>query len=266
MSSLPEENLAAQLNGNANDADREAPVPKESGQTTTPLPSTSRPQHRVPAYSQPVSHRDVSQMRMVVDQCNRLCASTFFCEQAPARSLGFTSALAGEGKSFMATLTAGVLATDWCKPVTLLECNWTGPSLHTKFGVSSVPGLAEWLRGECSIADIRHQVRDNLTVVSAGDGGRDAVRLLDQLNQQVRAHLLTQADELLVVELPSVLPAAYGSLALHFVEALVVVIRAGVTPDALIAETCSRLQGSRIQGVVLNQAESAIPRSIRQLL
>lgn len=265
MSALHEVNFAAQQNGDMQATDPVASISRESEYAVTSPPSVSGIQDAARAKAS-VSRRDVAQVRRAVEQCCGLCASTFLCEQAPVRSLGFTSALAGEGKSFVAALTAIVLATDCCRPVTLVECNWTSPSLHTEFGIPAQPGLAEWLRGECSIADIRQQVSDNLTVIPAGDGERDAVRLLAQVNQQVRARLLAQADELLVVELPPVLPTAYVSLAARFVEALVVVVRTGVTSDALIAETCTRLKGLRIQGVVLNQAESAVPGWIRQLL
>lgn len=266
MSALHEVNLAAQLNNNMGVADPEVSGSREPEQTTAPVPAVSGTRHHDSAHAYPLSHRDMSQMRVAVEQCSGLCASTFFCEQAPVRSLGFTSSLAGEGKSFVSALTAIVLSNYCSRPVTLLECNWMHPTLHKEFGVSSQPGLADWLRGECSIADIRHQVSDNLTVIAAGDGERDAVRLLQQVNEQMRVRLLAQPDELLVAELPPVLPTAYGSLASTFVEALVVVVRDGVTPDTLIAETCSRLKGLRIQGVVLNQAESAIPKWIRQLL
>jgi Mrp family chromosome partitioning ATPase len=109
-------------------------------------------------------------------------------------------------------------------------------------------------------------VSDDLTVIPSGDGKRDAVKLLQQLRQHGRASLLAQADELLIVELPSVLATAYGRPAASLVDALVVVVRAGMAPDALVAETCSQLGDLPIQGVALNHAKSRIPRWIRQLL
>ena len=270
MSVLHEVNLEAlrhaKRNSNTNDPDPEASASGESMQPTTPFAAIGRIQHRIPAQARSISQSDGPQIHMATEQCRRLCVSTFSSEQAPAHSIGFTSSLAGEGKSFLAAMTARVLATEFCRPTTLLECNWTHPSLHRLFGISSQPGLAEWLKGECGIADIRHQVCDNLTVIPSGDGERDAARLLQQLSQQDRAHLLAQADELLIVELPSVLSTVYAPLAAHFVEALVVVVRAGVTPDTLLAETCSRLKGMPIQGVALNQAQSEIPQWIQQLL
>src|SRR5437879_1848217 len=113
-----EVNLAAQKNGNMQASEPVASGGRKSGYTATPLSSASGLQHAARAKANSVSPRDVAQVRRAVEQCSGLCASTFFCEEAPVCSLGFTSALAGEGKSFVAALTAVVLATDCCRPAT----------------------------------------------------------------------------------------------------------------------------------------------------
>src|SRR5690348_5454045 len=59
-----------------------------------------------------ISKRDATQIRGVQEQCRKLCLTLFFREPVATRSLGFTSALAGEGKSFLSMVTAGVLAAD----------------------------------------------------------------------------------------------------------------------------------------------------------
>jgi MinD-like ATPase involved in chromosome partitioning or flagellar assembly len=161
---------------------------------------------------------------------------------------------------------AGVLANDSSEPVTLLECNWEHPCLHEHFGFSPTPGLAEWLLRECSETAIRHQVRNNLTVIPAGDGKQDAMKLLRYMRQRGSLNILGHSSELLVVDLPAILSAAYGLLAASLVESLAVVIRAGVTPDLLIAETCTQLKNLPVQGLILNQMESHVPRWIRQML
>jgi len=78
--------------------------------------------------------------------------------------------------------------------------------------------------------------------------------------------MLAHSGDLLIVDLPAIMTTAYGSLAASLVESLVVVVRAGVTPEAVIAETCMQLMDLPVQGVILNQLESRIPRWIRNLL
>ncbi len=216
--------------------------------------------------SRPLSKLEAASAHMLRERCRQLCLSTFFREHVPACSLGFTSSVGGEGKSFLATVTAEVLANDSSTPVTLLECNWEHPSIHQYFGLPSSPGLAEWLRKECSEEAIRHKVDRNLTIIPAGDGRRDAVKLLQQIREKGLLDTLDHANDLLIVDLPAIVTTAYGSLAASLVESLVIVVRAGVTPDGLIAETCSQLKDLPVQGVILNQLESHIPRWIRRIL
>ncbi|MBA2286913.1 MAG: CpsD/CapB family tyrosine-protein kinase [Ktedonobacteraceae bacterium] len=215
---------------------------------------------------QRVSKRDAANTRVLQERCRQLGLSLFFREQDPIHSLGFTSSIKGEGKSFLATVTALLLANDSHDPVTLLECNWENPTLHEYFGCPRTPGLAEWLRGECSETAIRHQVNGMLTVIPAGDGKRDAVQLLQRMRQDDLLANWTRSKDLLIVDLPSVATTAYGPLAASLVEALIVVVRAGVTPDDLIVETCTQLRDMPVHGLILNQLESRIPRWIRQLL
>jgi len=212
------------------------------------------------------ARRFAMEVQAIQEQCRHLCLSVFFRDQAPARSLGFTSSLAGEGKTLLAMMTANVLAQDSYNPVTLLECNWEHPCLHEHFRLPPAPGLAEWLRGECDKASIIHQVHPNLFVIPAGNGQQDAMRLIQRIRQQNLSDLLALSNAFLVVDLPAIAPTAYGLLASSLVEALIVVVHAGVTPDTLVAETCTQLKHLPVEGVILNQIESRIPRWLRHML
>jgi len=220
----------------------------------------------VSASRKPVAKRDEQNAYMTQERCRQLCLSIFYREQTPVRSLGFTSATSGEGKSFLATTSARALANDSGVPVTLLECNWEHPSVHEYAGIASSPGLAEWLRGEAGESAVRCQVENNLTIIPAGNGKHDAVRLLQQLRQKGSLNSLLRSNELLIVDLPPVVTSAYGKLMASLVDALVVVVRANVTPNTLIAETCAQLSGLPVEGVLLNQAESHLPRWLQHLL
>ena len=214
----------------------------------------------------PASQADTANATALRDRCRQLCVSLFFREQAPIRCIGFTSAVAGEGKTFVARLTAGIAARDSGGPTILLECNWDHPSFHELFGIPTRPGLAEWLRGECSEMDIRYQVDQNLFVIPAGDARQDAVKLLRQLQRGGLRHLQTAQRDLLIVDLPPILTTGYGPLAASLVESLIVVVRAGVTPNYLVKDTCEQLAELPVEGLILNQTVSRIPRWIRQLL
>lgn len=212
----------------------------------------------IPAPSRFTSPTDSAKARLIEEQSRSFCLSLFFRECAPIRSLGITSSISGEGKSFVAIMMARLLANDSTRPVILIECDWEQPSLHDYFGVSPTPGLAEWLRGECTEEDIRYKVNNNLTVIRAGYGRNDAVKLLQQIMKRGLLTMFAHNDDNLLVDLPPVMTTAYGIFAARMPEALALVVRAGATPDNLIADACTRLNNLPVEGIILNQVKHRV--------
>ena len=206
-----------------------------------------------PAYSHLIPQRDDAKVRIIEDQCRGFCLSLFFRERNPVRSLGITSSITGEGKSFVAIMMAHILANDSMSPVVLVECDWDNVGLDNYFGFPVTPGLAEWLRGECTEEDMRHKINDNLTIIRAGDGKHDAVRLLQQITKRGLRKTLAHNDENLLIDLPPVITCSYSVFAASMVDALALVVRAGVTPDNLVADACLSLDNLPVQGLILNQ-------------
>jgi protein-tyrosine kinase len=203
-------------------------------------------------------------VRQMEEQCRSFGVAVFLREQEPVRSLGITSSLPGEGKSLVAWMLARVLAQDSVRPVKLVECDWEHAGLHEYVGLPGTPGLAEWLRGQCSEQEIEHQVSENLTMVVAGEGRQDAVRMLQRVRSRSWWATLGQKDELLVVDLPAVVTTAYSVYAASMVEAVVLVVRAGATPDTLVAQACAQLHDVPMRGLILNQVteRSSLHRSV----
>lgn len=209
---------------------------------------------------------DIKMITLLQERCRQLGLTIFFGVDTKVQSLGLTSSIAGEGKSFLTIMMANILARDISNPITLLECNWEHPCFHEHFGIHPTPGLAEWLRGECDERSIRYQVNPNLTVIPAGNSRQDAVRLLQYMRKTHALDNFLHSDGLLLVDLPPVVTTAYGSLAASLVDSLVLVVHAGVTTELLVSETCMQLKELPIYGVILNQMESRIPRWLRRLL
>lgn len=237
-------------------------------QTSLPISPAVYTKTNFSGSSAPVKFKkqDATDARMLQERCRQLCLTIFSQEHAPVRSLGFTSSIEEEGKSFLAFVTGQVLAHDSTCPVTLLDCNWEHPSLHEYFGIPAIPGLAEWLRGMCAEKDIRYQVKDNLFVIPAGNGSQDAAKLLRLIQRHGLLNMFRHSNELFIVDLPPIIATAYGPLAASLLESVVVVVRAQAVPDTMIVETCSRLKDIPVHGIILNQEQSRIPRWLRKLL
>ncbi|HZU70447.1 MAG TPA: hypothetical protein VFA09_24460 [Ktedonobacteraceae bacterium] len=196
----------------------------------------------------------------------QLCISLFFNEHAPVRSVGFTSSIDGEGKSLISLLMAQVLARDSLEPVTLLECNWENPTLHKYFHLPEAPGLAEFVRGSCTAEDVCYQVENNLTVIPAGDGSQDAMKLLHHIQRVGLHNIFSDKNRLLVVDLPAMLTAGYSYLAACLPESIIIVAHSQIISESMLKETYARIKDLPVRGVILNHMESHVPHWIRQIL
>ncbi|WP_052888756.1 CpsD/CapB family tyrosine-protein kinase [Thermogemmatispora carboxidivorans] len=235
----------------------ETPVPGRPGKTKPEQPETAAKSQKT---------RELLNAQALRERCRQLCAATFFRERSTIRSLGFTSATAGEGKTLLALATATVLANDSGRPVTLLECTWERPCLQELFNLPRRQGLAEWLRGECSEEAIRYQVSPELTVIPAGNAAGQAMKLIHLLAERQLLSRLPTSQELFILDLPPLVTSGYGALAASLADSLILVVHAGVTSEVLVSEACAQLRDLPVQGILLNQIESSIPRWIRQLL
>jgi len=205
-------------------------------------------------------------VRLIQNQCLKTSLNLFNRPHPRTRSLGFTSAIPGEGKTFLASITAIAHAERSHRPVMLLDCNWDNPALRERFGLPDSPGLAEWLRRECDLADIRHTITPYLTVISSGDAAGDTLVLTERFRAIGAQAILTKPDELLIADLPAVLTTDYGALLPQLLDAVLLVVHAGVTQESYIAEASRELADAPIEGTVLNATHSAIPRWLLRLL
>lgn len=200
------------------------------------------------------------------ERCLKLGLDLFLRGDRPIRSVGFTSAIDGEGKTLAALATAQVMARESGLAVTLIDCNWAHPTLHAHFDLDAAPGLAEWARGEAFLARVRHYISDNLSVIAAGDAAGEPARLVNALRQSQAIEALSDDGGIVIADLSSVTSSPYGALAAGLVDSVVLVARAGVTPEECIAEACADLGGQRVAGILLNQTPSHLPRWLRGLL
>ncbi|HEU5347411.1 MAG TPA: CpsD/CapB family tyrosine-protein kinase [Ktedonobacterales bacterium] len=190
----------------------------------------------------------------------------FFAEDNPVHSLGITSAVAGEGKTLSSLLISHALATNSRRPVLLVECDWERPTLSHDLHLAASPGLSEWLRGTTERSGIRHSLLPNLTIVTAGLGGADAMTSLAELRRPEFRETLADPGEIMILDLPSVLGSYYGTLAARLADALFLVVRAGATPTSFVTRAYDELQPMRVEGIVLNQVHTRVPRWLRHLL
>jgi succinoglycan biosynthesis transport protein ExoP len=174
--------------------------------------------------------------------------------------IGVTSAISGEGRTTVAIGLARTLAEDLDMPVSLVEVDLDRPSLTAQFDIASAPGLCEVLRGEYRLDEVLRPVSDNLSVATAGNNGPDSARLMRQIPDLDPFHGDSGLQGIVILDLPPIINHSYAALAAGVADAIILVVRAAVTPHDIVREAIARLEDHAPQGVIFNGPRTVLPR------
>jgi Mrp family chromosome partitioning ATPase len=72
-------------------------------------------------------------------------------------------------------------------------------------------------------------------------------------------HTLHGPDRIVILDLPPLINHSYSPLAASIADAIVLVVRAGVTPIDVVREAIARLEDRPPSGVVFNAPRSSLP-------
>ncbi len=173
----------------------------------------------------------------------------------PARSVLFTSAVPGEGKSFCSANYAAALAQQGVKTL-LIDADLRRPGLRARFaqsGTARAPGLTDCLRDPSRLsAAIQPTRMKNLFVVGDLQGSARHAELLAASDfKSLIASALTVFDRVVIDTAPLTAVGDTATIAPH-VSAVCLVVHAGRTPRRLVRRACVLL-GRSPAGLVLNQ-------------
>ena len=172
-----------------------------------------------------------------------------------ARTVLFTSAIPGEGKSFCAINHAVSLAQQGLRTL-LVDADLRLPSVGPiLLGKDDAPGVTDVLRKKCGLGDaiILTEI-ENLSVLPSGLRVSNPAELIAGSSV---ATLIEQAAELfdrVVIDTAPVHAVAETLLLVPHAAAVILVARAARTPHAVVARALQRLResGGRVAGLILN--------------
>ena len=169
------------------------------------------------------------------------------------RTLLVTSALPGEGKSFIAANLAQVIAQQHGRRALLVDADLRAPRLHAVLGAPQTPGLTEYLRGEADeAAAIQKSPYNGLFCLPSGALPANPVELISngRLN-----HLLDRMAAIfdwVIVDSPPMIPVSDASLLANLCDGVLLVVKAAATPFDLAQKVRAELGNTPVVGVVLN--------------
>ncbi len=183
-----------------------------------------------------------------------------------AEVVAVCSAIAGEGKTTVSLGLGITIAQDYPeRRVLVVETDFRRPVFAEDFGLEPVPGLADCLETGQPLALAYRRTRlDNLFLAPAGRSSAHASRLLRSSRMARGVDVMRQSYDLVILDVPPVLATSDALLICDLADAVIMVVRSGVTPAPLVKRAVDQLDAEKLRGVVLNGAESAVPRWLRQ--
>ncbi|RMH05973.1 MAG: hypothetical protein D6704_08360 [Nitrospirae bacterium] len=168
-----------------------------------------------------------------------------------------TSAMKGEGKTSSVANLGYTLARDLEKQTLVIGCDFKSPRLHEMLAVSSVPGLADYLHGNVDLEHCLHRLEEvPLWVLPAGSVGDHVVSLsrLPQLGSLLES--LRPRFDFILLDAPPILPLADMNVLSGMADVLILVVRAGVTPQEIVIRALDMLRPTVQARILLTDASS----------
>ncbi len=174
---------------------------------------------------------------------------------SPPRSILVTSAVPGEGKSFVTANLAISIAQGIEEHVLLIDCDMRRPTIHSKFGIPGIIGLNEHLtKGVPLSALLVKTAVEKLSILPVGGLPNNPTELLSSVHMKKLLDEVKQrySDRFILIDSPPPQLTAETSALAKRVDGVILVIKAEKTPRKLVNELIEQVGKEKIIGVVLN--------------
>ncbi len=176
------------------------------------------------------------------------------------RTILVTSALPGEGKTFVASNLAVSIAMGINEHVLLVDCDLRRPRLHVMLGYSNRRGLREYLTGEKDLPELMIRTRvDKLTLLTAGSPAANPSELLssDRMRGFLEEVKARYDDRYIVIDSTPAQAASEVGVLARYVDGSLLVVMAGKSPRQAIQKSIENLGREKILGIVFNGYQGA---------
>jgi capsular exopolysaccharide synthesis family protein len=194
-----------------------------------------------------------------VEQYRKLAATLHLSHiQRELKVIMVTSAVPGDGKTLTAVNLALTLSGSYRRRVLLIDADLRRPALSDVFQLPSVVGLTGWLKGPSPRKLSVIKVSDQLALLPAGQPDPDPISGLT--SERMRRLLKDAATSFdwVILDTPPIGLLTDANLLGEMVDGALLVVRAKVTPYALIQRAVQALGRDRLLGVVMNCTDEGI--------
>ncbi len=171
------------------------------------------------------------------------------------RLIMVTSALPGEGKSFVAANLAASIALGFNEYVLLVDADLRRPNVHNMFGITGSRGLHEHLVEGVPLEDLL--IKTNIGKLSILASGTPAPNPAELLASQMMRNFLDEVknrydDRYVIVDATPAQVTAEANVLSKYVDGILFVIMAEKAPREAILKSIENVGKEKIIGIVFN--------------
>jgi capsular exopolysaccharide synthesis family protein len=168
-----------------------------------------------------------------------------------------TSANAGEGKSTCSVNLATVTAMSVGRSVLLIDCDLRRPKVHWTLGLQPQAGLAEVLLHQASAEEAIQKLEGvNLDVLPVRSVPSNPSELLASPEMRKVLEEVSGRYDRVILDTPACLGLPDTKSISELCDGLVMVVRAGLTPQEEVQAALDILDRRKVVGLVLNGSAS----------
>ncbi len=175
--------------------------------------------------------------------------------EAP-RAIQVTSALSGEGKTFVSANLAASISQSIEEQVLLIDADLRNPRLHKIFGIGpNEPGLSTYLAKNIPLSDLLSKTAmDKLTILRGGNSTKTPAELLS--SEKMRGLIETvkngYPDHYVIIDSSPLETTPESSALARIVDGVLLVVRYGKTPRTVVRSALEKIPREKFMGIVFN--------------
>jgi len=191
-------------------------------------------------------------------ECCRFLRSkiTHLYRDNPPRSILITSALKGEGKTFVACNLALSISQTQKEYALLVDADLRNPSVDKVLGIPLTKlGLSTYLRGDADLPDLLKKTDfDKLKFHPAGNSVRTPAEILssERMRDLIGELRDRYRDRFIIIDSAPLELAPETSVIADAVDAVLLVVRHGNTPREAVRQAVKKIRKEKFMGVVYN--------------
>lgn len=185
-------------------------------------------------------------------------------EGEPPRTILITSALSGEGKTYVASNLAVAISQGLDEYVLLVDADLRAPRVHRIFGLTNVThGLSTHLDKQVPLEQLlRKTSLPKLTILPGGNSTYRPAELLtsERMRRLIREVRDRYADRFVIFDSTPLELTPETFVLANEVDAIIFVVRRGVTPRRSVQAALEKIRRDKLLGMVFNGDDAIMQR------